>query len=75
MQVNITDSLLCSSTADDPFNDFHFGGSRSRQRGPSRNRMGGSVFGFGGFPSFGAGFSGFDSGAETHIHTHTFLSA
>uniref|UniRef100_A0A3P8UDL5 DnaJ heat shock protein family (Hsp40) member B6b n=1 Tax=Cynoglossus semilaevis TaxID=244447 RepID=A0A3P8UDL5_CYNSE len=48
--------------ADDPFNDFHFGGSRSRQRGPSRNRMGGSVFGFGGFPSFGAGFSGFDSG-------------
>ncbi|KAG7453736.1 hypothetical protein JOB18_001972 [Solea senegalensis] len=46
--------------ADDPFDDF-FGGGRSRQRGASRNRMGGSLFGFGGFPS-GPGISGFDSG-------------
>ncbi|XP_028288717.1 dnaJ homolog subfamily B member 6b isoform X3 [Parambassis ranga] len=47
--------------ADDPFDDF-FGGSRSHHRGPSRGRMGGPLFGFGGFPAFGAGFSGFDSG-------------
>ncbi|CAN9506354.1 unnamed protein product [Ophioblennius macclurei] len=48
--------------ADDPFDDF-FGGSRSRQqRGASRNRMGGSLFGFGSFPAFGSSFSGFDSG-------------
>ncbi|XP_073345008.1 dnaJ homolog subfamily B member 6b isoform X1 [Pagrus major] len=47
--------------ADDPFDDF-FAGSRSRQRGPSRNRMGGSLFGFGSFPAFGHGFSSFDSG-------------
>ncbi|XP_035475253.1 dnaJ homolog subfamily B member 6b isoform X4 [Scophthalmus maximus] len=45
---------------DDPFEDF-FGGGRSRQRGASRNRMGGSLFGFGGFPAFAPGFSGFDS--------------
>nr|XP_046227412.1 dnaJ homolog subfamily B member 6b isoform X2 [Scatophagus argus] len=45
--------------ADDPFDDF-FGGGRSRQRGASQGRMGGSLFGFGGFPGFG--FSGFDSG-------------
>ncbi|XP_045922824.1 dnaJ homolog subfamily B member 6b isoform X2 [Micropterus dolomieu] len=45
--------------ADDPFEDF-FG--RSRQRGASRSRMGGPRFGFGGFPAFGPGFSGFDSG-------------
>lgn len=49
---------LISFTADDPFNDF-FGGSRSHQRGP---RMGGSLFGFGGFPAFGGSFGGFDSG-------------
>ncbi|XP_028288716.1 dnaJ homolog subfamily B member 6b isoform X2 [Parambassis ranga] len=47
--------------SDDPFDDF-FGGSRSHHRGPSRGRMGGPLFGFGGFPAFGAGFSGFDSG-------------
>uniref|UniRef100_A0A3B4TUR8 DnaJ heat shock protein family (Hsp40) member B6b n=1 Tax=Seriola dumerili TaxID=41447 RepID=A0A3B4TUR8_SERDU len=47
--------------ADDPFDDF-FGGGRSRQRGASRNRMGGPLFGFGSFPAFGPGFSGFDSG-------------
>uniref|UniRef100_A0A7N5ZPX7 J domain-containing protein n=1 Tax=Anabas testudineus TaxID=64144 RepID=A0A7N5ZPX7_ANATE len=47
--------------ADDPFDDF-FGGSRSRQRGASRNRMGGSLFGFGGFPAFGSSFASFDSG-------------
>ncbi|XP_033494944.1 dnaJ homolog subfamily B member 6b isoform X1 [Epinephelus lanceolatus] len=47
--------------ADDPFDDF-FGGSRSRQRGASRNRMGGSLFGFGSFPAFGHSLSGFDSG-------------
>ncbi|KAI3355317.1 hypothetical protein L3Q82_018173, partial [Scortum barcoo] len=47
--------------ADDPFDDF-FGGSRSRQRGASRGRMGGSVFGFGSFPAFGPSFSGFNSG-------------
>ncbi|KAM9337035.1 dnaJ homolog subfamily B member 6b isoform 2-T2 [Symphorus nematophorus] len=47
--------------ADDPFDDF-FGGSRSRQRGASRGRMGGSLFGFGSFPAFGHGFSAFDSG-------------
>uniref|UniRef100_A0A3Q0SMZ4 DnaJ heat shock protein family (Hsp40) member B6b n=1 Tax=Amphilophus citrinellus TaxID=61819 RepID=A0A3Q0SMZ4_AMPCI len=46
----------------DPFDDF-FGGGRSRQRGANRSRMGGPVFGFGGFPaSFGGGFSGFESG-------------
>ncbi|XP_003439273.2 dnaJ homolog subfamily B member 6b isoform X1 [Oreochromis niloticus] len=44
--------------ADDPFDDF-FGGSRSRQRGA---RMGGSFFGYGGFPAFGGSFGGFDSG-------------
>lgn len=49
------------SPADDPFDDF-FGGSRGRQRGASRNRMGGSLFGFGSFPAFGQGFSSFDSG-------------
>ncbi|KAM4533658.1 dnaJ homolog subfamily B member 6b [Odontesthes bonariensis] len=47
--------------ADDPFDDF-FGSGRSRQRGASRGRMGGSLFGFGSFPAFGPGFSGFDSG-------------
>ncbi|XP_029935575.1 dnaJ homolog subfamily B member 6b isoform X2 [Myripristis murdjan] len=47
---------------DDPFDDF-FGGSRGHQRGVSRNRTGGSLFhSFGGFPGFGASFSGFDSG-------------
>uniref|UniRef100_W5N3U0 DnaJ heat shock protein family (Hsp40) member B6 n=2 Tax=Lepisosteus oculatus TaxID=7918 RepID=W5N3U0_LEPOC len=46
---------------DDPFEDFF--GSRRGQRGVSRSRPGGSFFhGFGGFPPFGAGFSGFDSG-------------
>lgn len=46
----------------DPFDDFFgFGGSR-RQRGV-RSRTVDSFFpGFGGFPPFGAGFSGFDSG-------------
>ncbi|XP_047424241.1 dnaJ homolog subfamily B member 6b isoform X2 [Mugil cephalus] len=47
--------------ADDPFDDF-FGGGRSHQRGATRGRMGGSLFGFGGFPAYGPGFSGFDSG-------------
>ncbi|XP_070709033.1 dnaJ homolog subfamily B member 6b [Pempheris klunzingeri] len=47
--------------ADDPFDDF-FGGNRSRQRGASRSRMGGSLFGFGSFPAFGPGLTGFDSG-------------
>ncbi|XP_051266908.1 dnaJ homolog subfamily B member 6b isoform X1 [Dicentrarchus labrax] len=47
--------------ADDPFDDF-FGGGRNRQRGASRGRMGGSLFGFGSFPAFGSSFSGFDSG-------------
>uniref|UniRef100_A0A3Q3J7B3 J domain-containing protein n=1 Tax=Monopterus albus TaxID=43700 RepID=A0A3Q3J7B3_MONAL len=47
--------------ADDPFDDF-FGGSRGRHRGGNRNRMGGPMFGFGGFPSFGPSFPGFDSG-------------
>uniref|UniRef100_A0AAQ5Y2X9 J domain-containing protein n=1 Tax=Amphiprion ocellaris TaxID=80972 RepID=A0AAQ5Y2X9_AMPOC len=46
---------------DDPFEDF-YGGSRSHQRGASRSRMGGSLFGFGSFPAFGHSFSGFDSG-------------
>ncbi|XP_034997863.1 dnaJ homolog subfamily B member 6b isoform X1 [Hippoglossus stenolepis] len=46
--------------AEDPF-DF-YGGNCGRQRGASRNRMGGPIFGFGGFPAFGHGFSGFDSG-------------
>ncbi|KAL7880921.1 hypothetical protein SRHO_G00031750 [Serrasalmus rhombeus] len=45
---------------DDPFDDF-FGGGR-RHRG-MRSRTADSFFGgFGGFPSFGHGFSGFDSG-------------
>ena len=56
-------------TADDPFDDF-FGSGRSRQRGASRGRMGGSLFGFGSFPAFGPGFSGFDSGG--HIPTMNF---
>ncbi|XP_055364224.1 dnaJ homolog subfamily B member 6b isoform X2 [Betta splendens] len=47
--------------ADDPFDDF-FGGGRSRHRDAGRNRMGGSVFGFGGFPGFSSSFAGFDSG-------------
>ncbi|XP_031148713.1 dnaJ homolog subfamily B member 6b isoform X1 [Sander lucioperca] len=47
--------------ADDPFDDF-FGGSRSHQRATSRGRMGGSLFGFGSFPAFGPGLTGFDSG-------------
>lgn len=59
-------------TADDPFDDF-FGGSRSRQMGSSRTRMGGSLFGFGGFPAFGQGFSGFDSGM--YIPTNNFTSS
>ncbi|XP_029979021.1 dnaJ homolog subfamily B member 6b isoform X2 [Sphaeramia orbicularis] len=53
----------------DPFADFFgddgddfFGGIHSRQRGASRSRMGGSFFGFGGFPQFAPGFSAFDSG-------------
>lgn len=66
-------SLICTmfpSTADDPFDDF-FGGSRSRQRGASRNRMGGSLFGFGSFPAFGHSLSGFDSGAYVPINNST----
>ncbi|KAM9839651.1 dnaJ homolog subfamily B member 6b [Aulostomus maculatus] len=47
--------------ADDPFDDF-FGGGHSRNRGASRTRMGGSLFGFGGIPGFGSGITGFDSG-------------
>ncbi|XP_068604011.1 dnaJ homolog subfamily B member 6b [Brachionichthys hirsutus] len=47
--------------ADDPFDDF-LGGGRHRQRGANRSRMGGSLFGFGGFPAFGSGFSGVESG-------------
>lgn len=66
--LQITESCsVFPSTADDPFDDF-FGGSRSRQRGASRNRMGGSLFGFGGFPAFGSSFASFDSGA--HIPTN-----
>ena len=49
-----------SSTADDPFND-NFGGGHSHHRGQTR----GSVFGFGSFPAFGPGISGFDPGAFT----------
>ncbi|XP_029955290.1 dnaJ homolog subfamily B member 6b isoform X3 [Salarias fasciatus] len=49
---------------DDPFEDVFMGG-RSRQRGPSRSRMGGSLFGFGSFPAFGSSLSGFDSGFNT----------
>ncbi|CAG5896056.1 unnamed protein product [Menidia menidia] len=49
---------------DDPLDDF-FGGGRSRHRGASRGRMGGPIFGFGGFPPFGPSFSGFDSGFNT----------
>ncbi|XP_041823479.1 dnaJ homolog subfamily B member 6b isoform X2 [Melanotaenia boesemani] len=47
--------------ADDPFDDF-FGGGHGHLRGASRSRIGGSLFGFGGFPGFGPSFSGFDSG-------------
>ncbi|XP_034717401.1 dnaJ homolog subfamily B member 6b isoform X3 [Etheostoma cragini] len=47
--------------ADDPFDDF-FGGSRRHQRGTGQGRMGGSLFGFGSFPAFGPGLTGFDSG-------------
>ncbi|KAF3836616.1 hypothetical protein F7725_029174 [Dissostichus mawsoni] len=43
--------------ADDPFND-NFGGGRSHHRGQTR----GSPFGFGSFPAFGPGISGFDPG-------------
>ncbi|MED6235656.1 DnaJ subfamily B member 6 [Ataeniobius toweri] len=50
---------FASFFVDDPFDDF-FGGSR--QRSAHRSRMGGSLFGFGGFPAFGPGFSGFESG-------------
>lgn len=52
----------------DPFADFFaeddnfFGGFHGRHRGASRSRMGGPIFGFGGFPGFGHSFSGFDSG-------------
>ncbi|XP_068091960.1 dnaJ homolog subfamily B member 6 isoform X2 [Hyperolius riggenbachi] len=49
---------------DDPFDDFF--GNRRGHRG-SRNRPGGGSFfsAFGGFPSFGTGFSPFDSGFTT----------
>ncbi|XP_026147659.1 dnaJ homolog subfamily B member 6b [Mastacembelus armatus] len=47
--------------ADDHFDDF-FGSGRSRHRGASRNGMGGSLFEFGGFPTFGPSFGGFSSG-------------
>lgn len=47
--------------ADDPFDDF-FGGSRSHQRMHRSRMMGVPHFGFGGFPAFGHGFSGFESG-------------
>ncbi|KAK5877759.1 hypothetical protein CesoFtcFv8_025236 [Champsocephalus esox] len=43
--------------ADDPFND-NFGGGHSHHRGQPR----GSLFGFGSFPAFGPGVSGFDPG-------------
>lgn len=60
-EINISPwQTLFAFAADDPFDDF-FGG-RSRQRGAHRSRMGGSLFGFGGFPAFGPGYSGFDSG-------------
>ncbi|KAI4891504.1 hypothetical protein NFI96_007311 [Prochilodus magdalenae] len=45
---------------DDPFDDFFGGGRRQRSM---RSRTVDSFFGgFGGFPPFGHGFSGFDSG-------------
>ncbi|XP_075936757.1 dnaJ homolog subfamily B member 6b [Anarhichas minor] len=47
--------------AEDPFDDF-YGGSHSHQRGASQGRVGGSLFGFGSFPAFGPGLSGFNSG-------------
>ncbi|XP_053089316.1 dnaJ homolog subfamily B member 6b isoform X2 [Pangasianodon hypophthalmus] len=62
-QTSHRKSILATPGDDpfDPFDDFFgFGGSR-RQRGV-RSRTGGSFFGFGGFPPFGGGFSGFDSG-------------
>ncbi|XP_072307057.1 dnaJ homolog subfamily B member 6b isoform X2 [Eucyclogobius newberryi] len=53
----------------DPFADFFgddddfFGGFHGRHRGGSRQNMGSSVFGFGGFPPFGHhGFVPFDAG-------------
>ncbi|XP_040023258.1 dnaJ homolog subfamily B member 6b [Gasterosteus aculeatus] len=46
---------------DDPFNDF-FGAGHGRQGGAFQSRMGGSHFGFGSFPAFGPGLSGFNSG-------------
>ncbi|KAG7455151.1 hypothetical protein MATL_G00253550 [Megalops atlanticus] len=53
----------------DPFADDFFGGGRRHQRGVSRNRPGGSFFpGFGAFPPFGAGFSGFDAGFTSFGH-------
>lgn len=68
-------SLTCAvspSTADDPFDDF-FGGSRSHQRGTSRGRMGGSLFGFGNFPAFGHGLTGFNSGAYIPTNNSTWF--
>ncbi|XP_037312115.2 dnaJ homolog subfamily B member 6b isoform X2 [Pungitius pungitius] len=46
---------------EDPFNNF-FGASHGRHGGAFQSRMGGSHFGFGGFPAFGPGLSGFNSG-------------
>ncbi|XP_035285385.1 dnaJ homolog subfamily B member 6a isoform X2 [Anguilla anguilla] len=55
----------------DPFEDPFFGGGRRHhhQRGVSRNRVPGTFFpGFGGFPPFGAGFGGFDTGFPSFGH-------
>lgn len=58
------------SSADDPHDDF-FGGSH--QRGASRHRMGAPIFGFGGFPGFGSGFGGFNSGTNIPAKTWTVI--
>ncbi|KAL1006799.1 hypothetical protein UPYG_G00077260 [Umbra pygmaea] len=59
--------------ADDPFDDFFRGGRR--HHGMSRSMTGGLFSqGFGGFPPFGAGFSGFDSGAPRPQHSNGFRS-
>ncbi|CAB1349478.1 unnamed protein product [Coregonus sp. 'balchen'] len=62
----------------DPFADFFadddFFGGGHRQRGGNLSRTGGPFFhGFGGFPPFGSGFTGFDSGALPLQHGFTSL--
>lgn len=47
----------------DPFADDFLGGRSRAERGVHRSSTGGPFYAFSGFPPFGVGFSGFDTGS------------